>query len=725
MTLRDTVGGTALDEQRMIDGWREAGLFEAPGVGLDDDVEALILPPPSPNGRLHVGHALNLALQDVYTRQRRMAGRKVVWPALIDHGGIATQIAVENALAAEGRTRSDMPEQEFVAEVERFNDENCVGIYGQMKRFGALMDYSKLRFLGDRAHSAHVASIFVQLYEHDMVYRSEAIVNWCPRCRSALSELDVRSQTDSQTHHVVRFPVAGQPGRFLAARTRNVETLLGDPGIVVHPDDPRYQDLVGKQVLHPLTDRPLPILTSRTAQLGGEPGAVRLTPAMCQSDYELTRSANLSVEPVYAADGRVHWEGGATLSLDEARTEVVERLRARGLLASETAEMIQISVCSRCETEVQPSISHQWFLRRQPFIPYGRQVLADGELQLRPEVYESRYSGWLDQLERDAVEREDWWESCCVSFEQGISGSRDWCISRQIAWGNPIPAWVCDGCDAVLVTGEALQPDAAPPECATCAGPMHRERDVLDMAFSCALYAVVVMRSLTADEQVLEHIHRHASAFTGSDLVYFWVPFAAMIGKFTRGYTPFRTVWLHSLVTDGQGRKMSKSLGNVVSFDDAVERVGAEGLRYALLQGFNLEQANQPVDLEVLDERQAERRAVVDALTAAGAAVETGAAPHAGSGAGDPVRERVSALAAVVESAIVALQPARALRELRAFTMDDLSSAARRGHVPAGVFRDTLALWHPFLPFTTEALFERHFPGQGPLATASWPAASR
>ncbi|HEU5157724.1 MAG TPA: class I tRNA ligase family protein [Streptosporangiaceae bacterium] len=710
MTASDAVVTTASDEQAILSRWDEAGLFRAPAVESADEVEGLIPPPPSPNGRLHVGHALNLALQDVYARQRRMAGKKVLWPALIDHGGSATQYAVEKTLAARGLDHRAMSREEFVGHIRRENDENCVAILDQMRRFGALMDYAEVRFMGDETRSASIGSIFKYLYERDMLYRSEAIVNWCPGCGSALSELDISTEVVSVPHYMIKFPVSGQPGRWLEARHRNVETLLGDPAIVVHPDDERFADLVGKHVDHPLTGEPIPVVTGQHVDRQFGPGAARHTPAMCQVDYELGRTEGLPVIPVYTADGRVRWEDGRLLDVEEARAEALNQLRTRGNLGKQEPRQIQLTTCSRCGTEVQPSLSRQWFLRRQPFIPYGHAALADGELELRPSVYEERYSSWLDQLEQNSVEREDWWETCCVSFEQGISGSKDWCISRQLAWGNAIPAWVCDDCGTAQVTLEALDPDAAPPACTGCGHPMHADTDVLDMAFSCALYAVVAMESVTADKRLLEKIHHNTVAFTGSDLVYFWVPFAAMIGKFTRGHVPFRTAWLHGLVSDPEGRKMSKSLGNVVTFDEAVERVGAEGLRYALLDVFDLDRPQLGVDMDLVEQRQAGRREIVAALTQAGTRL--------GADAGGPppaaTATTVAKLAADVEGDIRDMRIESALRTLREVTLADEP-------LLVAAYRDLLALWHPFLPFTTEMLFQRHFPGQGTLAVQPWP----
>lgn len=709
MTIRDAAT-TGTDEQAMLSVWEEAGLFRAPPIRPEDEIEGLIPPPPSPNGRLHVGHALNLALQDVYTRQRRMAGKKVLWPALIDHGGSATQYAVEKDLARRGLDRASMSRVEFVAHIRRENDENCAAILHQMRRFGALMDFSEMRFMGDEKRSRAIASIFERLYERDLLYRSEAIVNWCPRCTSALSELDVETRTARVPHYVVRFPVTGRPDRRLEARTRSVETLMGDPAVVVHPEDERFADLVGTTVEHPLTGRPIPVVTGRHVDRTCGPGVARHTPAMCQTDYELGAAEGLPVIPVYTADGRVRWDDGRPLEVEEARVAAIDRLRARGNLVAEETQEVQLAVCTRCGAEVQPSLSRQWFLRRQPLIPYGHAAIAEGELELRPSIYEQRYTSWLDQLERNSVEREEWWESCCVSFEQGISGSRDWCISRQLVWGNPIPAWVCEYCGAERVTPRALDRDATAPACPGCGRSMTADPDVLDMAFSCALYAIVIMASLGTDERELQRIHRNSVAFTGSDLVYFWVPFAVMIGKFTRGYLPFRTVWLHGLVTDAENRKMSKSAGNALTFDEAVERVGAEGLRYALVDGFDLDEPQIGVDHVLLDRRQHERQEIAAALTEAGDRFEAHAA------GGKPRPRELDELAAGVEDHVRDLRVAEALRLLREATLGD--------GPPASAFRDLLALWHPFLPFTTEALFQRHFPGQGVLATQPWPGAA-
>ncbi|MGH7251981.1 MAG: valine--tRNA ligase [Nitrospiraceae bacterium] len=567
-------------EERWYRFWTEKGYFHA-SVDRSGAPYSIVIPPPNITGSLHLGHALNNTLQDILIRWRRMQGRNTLWMPGTDHAGIATQNVVERQLMAEGTSREVLGREAFVKRVWDWKAQSGGSILQQLKRLGASCDWDRLRFTMDEGLSQAVREVFVRLYEDGLIYRGERLINWCPRCLTALSDIEVEhEETKGKLYHI-EYPLADEPKTRLVVATTRPETMLGDTAVAVHPEDPRYNHLIGKKVKLPLTSREIPII--------GDPvlvdrefgtGAVKITPGHDFNDFEagerhnLPRIAMLNQRGQMDGSGLLDAQVDPTLNLalkpvHQARALVVDALRERGFLSKAEDHKMALGKCYRCKTVVEPYLSPQWFVKIKPLAEPAIKAVEDGRIRLIPDGWVNNYLGWMRNI-------------------------RDWCISRQIWWGHQIPAWYCRSCneDAILETSKntftitsdakAVVARTAPAHCPDCsAGEFIRDPDVLDTWFSSALWP---FSTLGWPEQTpeLKTYYPTSTLVTGLDILFFWVARMIMMGlKFT-GEVPFRDVYIHALVRDAEGQKMSKSKGNVMDPMSVMEKFGTDALRFTL-----------------------------------------------------------------------------------------------------------------------------------------------
>ena len=529
--------------------WEEVGAFRAdPGSGRPPF--SMVLPPPNVTGWLHIGHALNQTLHDVVARWKRMQGYDVLWLPGTDHAGIATQNVVEKQLAAEGKSRHDLGREAFEARVWKWVEHSHGTITSQMRKLGSSVDWSRERFTLDENLSRAVRRVFVKLHEDGLIYRGTHLVSWCPRCRTALSDLEVVHQdVKGQLHHL-RYPIAGGEGSVTVATTR-VETMLGDTAVAVHPDDERYRGLVGRTVVLPVLGRELPVIADEYVDPSFGTGAVKVTPAHDPNDLEMGRRHDLPQVSVIGEDGRMTAEAGPYAGRDrlEAREALVAELEAQGLLAGVTDHVHAVGHCQRCGTVIEPLLSTQWFVRIKPLAEPAIEAVRDDRTTFVPANWTRTYDEWM-------------------------TGIHDWCISRQLWWGHRIPAWHCDACGRVTVAEEA------PAACA-CGGALQQDTDVLDTWFSSGLWPFSTMGwpDATAD---LARYYPTSLLVTAHDIIFFWVARMMMLGLKFAGDVPFRQVYITSLVRDAHGRKMSKSKGNVVDPLELMGEIGADAFRFTL-----------------------------------------------------------------------------------------------------------------------------------------------
>jgi valyl-tRNA synthetase len=540
-------------EDRLYRSWDEAGYF-TPSADAERPRFSIVIPPPNVTGRLHIGHALVNTLQDVVTRWKRMSGFNTLWLPGTDHAGIATQMVVERELNRQGISRWDLGREKFVAEVWKWKDEHGDVIRHQLERLGASCDWTRMRFTLDEGLSQAVRHVFVRLYEDGLIYRGKGMVNWCPHCRTAISDIEVEYRETEGRLYEFRYPLADGSGHLAVATTRP-ETMLGDTGLAVHPEDERYRHLIGKTARVPLVDREIPIVADPILvdrEFGT--GVVKVTPAHDRNDYASGTRNDLAELQVIDEQGRMTAAAGAGVEgVDrfEARKLVLQRLGELGLLGEVRSHTHVIGYHGKCDTVVEPMISTQWFVKIDPLTGPAIEAVRDGRIRLIPDSWESTYFNWMDEI-------------------------HDWCISRQLWWGHRIPAWHCDVCGKVIVS------ETDPASCPVgCDGELRAETDVLDTWFSSALWPFSTMGwpEKTADYRVF---YPTDTLVTGFDILFFWVARMIMMGLRFTGEVPFREVHLHGLVRDEHGQKMSKSKGNVIDPLEVIDEFGADTVRFTL-----------------------------------------------------------------------------------------------------------------------------------------------
>jgi valyl-tRNA synthetase len=534
-------------EQRLYAWWEERGLFAAQPDAAGDPY-CIMLPLPNVTGSLHVGHALNHTLQDALTRRARMQGYNALWQPGTDHAGIATQNVVERELAKEGLSRHDLGREAFVERVWAWREQSGGTILRQMRRLGASSDWDKAVFTLDEGYVEAVRKVFVDLYEQGLIYRGNRLINWCPRCNTALSDIEVDHRDEAGELAYLRYP-ATDGGEGVVVATTRTETMLGDTAVAVHPDDERYRHLVGRTVRLPLLDRELPVVADEHVDPEFGTGAVKVTPAHDPNDYEIGQRHDLPAIDVLTDEARINANGGPYEGLDrfEARARVKADLDAQGLLVRVEERTHPVGVCSRCGTVVEPRLSDQWFVKVRPLADRAADAVRDGRTRFAPERNAKGFLDWLDNL-------------------------HDWCISRQLWWGHRIPAWYDDEGNA-----HVLRED--PP----VDSGLRQDPDVLDTWFSSQLWPFVTL-GWPEDTPALKAWYPTTVLVTAYDINTFWVSRMLMMGLHFLDEVPFHTVLNHGLVRDRFGKKMSKSFGNVIDPLDFVDRYGADALRFALLR---------------------------------------------------------------------------------------------------------------------------------------------
>jgi valyl-tRNA synthetase len=533
--------------------WLAQGVFHAE-VNPAKPPYCIVIPPPNVTAVLHMGHALDGVVQDLLIRWHRMRGFETLWLPGTDHAGIATQNKVEERLAQEGLTRHDLGREEFIKRAWQYKEEHHGIITGQLKRLGCSLDWRRERFTLDAGLSRAVREAFVTLYEQGLIYRGARMINWCPRCHTGLSDLEVEHETTCGHLWYIRYPEPdGGPGLVVA--TTRPETMLGDTAVAVPPNDKRYEHLVGKTLLLPLQDREIPVVADEYVDPSFGTGAVKVTPAHDPNDAAIGERHRLPAIVVIGRDGTMTAEAGAYAGLDryEARRRVVADLEERGLLEKIEPHENAVGQCQRCDTVVEPLVSTQWFVRMKPLAAQGLAAVDEGLVRFVPDRWTKVYRDWLENLQ-------------------------DWCISRQLWWGHPIPVWHCADCGAENCARED------PTVCASCGGAhLEPDPDVLDTWFSSGLWPFSTL-GWPDETPELAYFYPTSCLVTGYDIIYFWVARMIMLGTHLMGHEPFADVFIHGLVRDETGRKMSKSLGNGIDPLLLIDEFGADALRFALVQ---------------------------------------------------------------------------------------------------------------------------------------------
>ena len=545
-----------LVESAIYDMWMENDCFKAE-PDPDKKPYSIVMPPPNVTGQLHMGHALDSTLQDILTRYKRMEGYSALWLPGTDHAGIATQIKVEEELRVkEGKTRYDLGREKFLERVWAWKEKYGSRIVEQQRKLGVSCDWSRSRFTMDEGCSRAVREAFCEMYDKGLIYKGSRIINWCPHCLTALSDAEVE-YVDKPGHlWYIRYPLSDGSGDIVVATTRP-ETMMGDTGVAVNPNDEKFQHLIGKTCILPITNREIPIVGDEYCEIGFGTGAVKMTPAHDPNDFEVGLRHNLDVIRVIADNGTINENGGKYNGMDryECRKALVKDLEEQGYLVKTEPYSHNVGTCYRCHNDVEPLISAQWFVKMKPLAEEAIRVVKDGTIKFVPERFSKTYLNWMENV-------------------------HDWCISRQLWWGHQIPAWYCDECGHINVSRED------PTKCEKC-GCTHltRDEDVLDTWFSSGLWPFSTLGWPDLDSEDLKYWYPTTDMVTGYDIIFFWVARMVVSGMEQMKKEPFKTVFIHGLVRDDKGRKMSKSLGNGIDPLEMAEKYGADALRFNLITG--------------------------------------------------------------------------------------------------------------------------------------------
>jgi valyl-tRNA synthetase len=698
-------------EPRWYRFWEGSGFFRADPSSPKPRF-AIVIPPPNVTGSLHIGHAFTLTLQDVIVRWKRMLGHDTLWLPGLDHAGIATQTVVERQLAKEGKRKEDLGREAFEARAWEWKEKSGGRILQQLRLMGFSLDWTRERFTMDPGYSRAVREVFVGLYEQGLIYRGHYIVNWCPRCVTALSDLEVETEAEAGSLWYIRYPAA-DGGEGLVVATTRPETLLGDTAVAVHPDDERHRHLIGRKLRLPVLRREIPVVADPVVDREFGTGAVKITPAHDPNDFLMGQRLGLPSINVMDERGVMNEAAGPYAGQDrfEARKNILAQLAAEGLLVKTQPHQVPLGHCQRCRTVVEPRLSLQWFVKTRALAEPAIEAVESGRIRFVPEKFANDYFGWMRDI-------------------------RDWCISRQLWWGHRIPAWTCEGCSELVVAREE------PKSCARCGGAPRQETDVLDTWFSSGLFPFATL-GWPEKTKELARYYPNDVLMTGFDIIFFWVARMVMQGMRFMGDVPFRTVFINGLVRDEHRKKMSKTRGNDVDPLDLVERYGTDALRFTLAA-----LAAPGTDPALGESRLDGYKAFVNKLWNASRFVlmnlEGERAPRYEREA-LPLASRwiLGRLDQTARSVNVALGEFRfdlAADGLYHFVWDefcdwyveisktylaDPAEAPRARAVLLDVLESALRLLHPLMPYVTEEIWQR-LPHQGPsIMIAAYPTGGR
>ncbi|MCQ2363625.1 MAG: valine--tRNA ligase, partial [Acidaminococcaceae bacterium] len=693
--------------------WEEHGYFHAE-VEPSKQVFSIVIPPPNITGQLHMGHALDNTLQDILIRWHRMMGDNTLWMPGYDHAGLATQIKVEEEIKKnEGKTRYDLGREEFLRRVWEWKEKYGDRIINQLKSLGVSCDWERKRFTMDEGCSRAVREVFCTLFEKGLIYKGTRITNWCVNCNTALSDIEVEHKEDAGHFWHIRYPIIDEPGKFVEIATTRPETMLGDTAVAVHPEDERYTALVGKRLLLPLVNREIPIIADSYVDKEFGTGAVKVTPAHDPNDYEMGIRHKLENIVVIGMNGRMTEVCGpkyAGMDRYECRKALCRDLEEQGYLIKVDDHTHAVGHCQRCGNVVEPLVSTQWFVKMEPLVKAAVDCVLDGHTQFVPERFTKTYTGWMDNI-------------------------RDWCISRQIWWGHRIPVWYCDECGEM----QASRTDLA--KCPKCGSTkVHQDEDALDTWFSSALWPFSTM-GWPEKTDLLKQFYPTSVLVTGYDIIFFWVARMLIMGMEFMKDRPFDKVFIHGLVRDSQGRKMSKSLGNGIDPLEVVEKYGADTLRFMLITG------NTPGnDMRFYWERVESTRNFANKIWNASRFALMNMEGYSKAAKLAPMNlsdrwilSRLQHTADSVTKMLEKFELGEAGRMIYDFIWGEVcdwyielakprlyghegeEARARAQHVLAEVLTGAMKLLHPFMPFITEEIFQC-LPHEGDtIMLAEWP----